>query len=681
MVADRLRNVAKRAKSPATRNKFNDIGVTGRKTGVRVAGSVGVDADGLENIEEFYKKTSPVQEKADDASKAGPSTQTLHQIVSPTPVRSSNAYDTLIGALEMPAEADSATSPTRLSAEGVDEATVTPTLVRTIRAQSSTGSRTAEGPKKVPPPNALLVRPGNRRNTIAPSRQAPNEPRWVRSPQAGRRATMAFSTRAPRQSGEAQVSNASSKEGSAETEEQTEEQAEEAVESAGEKHVSDSEAESAANLPEPPSSPELGNSLNGHAMTSLNRARPSVDDRDDSESVAEEDEGPANVIEEAEPEEYEEEEENGVESASEAEAEAEAEANATPEIEEEEEEEEEAEPDSAAAPETDEEIESGDEVASPSKTATPSRRGGRKRKEPRARSKRSGQLEPEQPIRRSTRASVQPLAFWRNEHIEYEYEAGGGTVVPKVKNIVRVRQTAEERKIVKRRRVKLNANSLPTLKRIAVSELDPNDRGRFFYYDDENYGFPVEDDRKCRYGPKFNDKNASPNPAKHSKDQFEDDDDIPMDEAPRAILSPDGETETSQEVVISRSSIEWQNFDTKKDKYRVGLGLYAGNHEDEIFSSSGILSLAVGGRKPTRTVNNRALFYLVTSGRVEVTLHNSAFQVGILGQFVIPSGNVYSISNTGTHPAQLYYVQVTLPEPAAGRTENDDEDGDEPLSE
>ncbi|KAJ1933870.1 hypothetical protein FBU59_005886, partial [Linderina macrospora] len=106
-------------------------------------------------------------------------------------------------------------------------------------------------------------------------------------------------------------------------------------------------------------------------------------------------------------------------------------------------------------------------------------------------------------IRRSSRTSVQPLAFWRNEHIEYGYEqTSSGAHVPKVKNIVRVRKTAEEKNQARRRRLALGKQPLPSLRGIKRSELDLDDREKFFYYDDENYGFPVSSDRGCKFGPR-----------------------------------------------------------------------------------------------------------------------------------------------------------------------------------
>ncbi|KAJ2393171.1 mitotic fidelity of chromosome transmission- protein [Coemansia sp. RSA 2559] len=294
--------------------------------------------------------------------------------------------------------------------------------------------------------------------------------------------------------------------------------------------------------------------------------------------------------------------------------------------------------------------------------------GNRVRGSKKSKSKRG--LDSEHPVRRSTRATIQPVAYWRNEHVEYEYKAGSndGATVPKMKGVVRVRQTAEEKNQAKKRRVKRHAQNLPSLRGIKRSELDPDDRNQFFYYDDEGYGFPVSGDNSGKYGPRFVSQNRNTKAQgaqKRTIDIFEDDDDIPIDERPKAVLGPDGESEVKQEVVISRQSIEWSDLDTNDDKYKVGLGLFSEDSDGRVDASTGVLSIAVGSRKPPRNSSNKMLFYLVTAGKVEVSIHASKFKVGVLGQFMVPKYNTYSIENVGTHPAQLYYVNVCPPEPAA----------------
>ncbi|ORX74405.1 hypothetical protein DL89DRAFT_289971 [Linderina pennispora] len=271
----------------------------------------------------------------------------------------------------------------------------------------------------------------------------------------------------------------------------------------------------------------------------------------------------------------------------------------------------------------------------PQDPATPKRRG-RPRK-PDSKPAKNGQaLSQEKATRRSSRTSVQPLAFWRNEHIEYGYEqTESGAHVPKVKNIVR--QTSH----------------CPVCAESPRGELDLNDRNKFYYYDDENYGFPVSSDRTCKFGPRASKHTASVG-QKRVRDEDDDNDDIAFKQQL-----------CQQEVALARNSVEWVQMNDSRDKYRVAVGLYAEYSNGDVYANSGVLALPVGGAKPVRQSYERTMFYLVTAGKVEVTIRDAVMQVGILGQFIVPSGNSYGIKNIGTHPAQLYFVQIGVDDAAA----------------
>ncbi|KAJ2113460.1 mitotic fidelity of chromosome transmission- protein [Coemansia sp. RSA 921] len=223
-------------------------------------------------------------------------------------------------------------------------------------------------------------------------------------------------------------------------------------------------------------------------------------------------------------------------------------------------------------------------------------------------------------------------------------------------NIVRVRQTTEEKAHAKRRRVK---SKLPTLSNIKRTELDLNDRGQFYYYDDASFGFSHPDDKNGTFGPLY----VSPEKRvaeKRKANEFSDNDDIVVGETVVNVVDQNGK-EFEDEVAISRHDIEWTRAGDKKNKYQVGVGLINHAPDGTIDSSSGLLTLAVRGTKPARQSGDKAMFYLVTSGQVEVHLHATKFRVGVLGQFVVPRFNTYSIKNVGTHPAQLYYVHICSP--------------------
>ncbi|KAJ2077452.1 mitotic fidelity of chromosome transmission- protein [Coemansia sp. RSA 988] len=615
----------KKAKSPANRNRFNDIGVTGRKTGVRVAGSVRVDEDGLENVDEFYKQTSPPDNSLLPA-KPKPFSRSLHTLLSPTPIRSTPNYDSLIGALEIPnvdhSHIDEGLSP----ATWEDEADVTPAQARARRAHLVAKSST-EDLRDISPTSKVSARLAARRTTIAPSQMAEIDKEWVRSPKRSRRVTMGFAAQRLK----------------AELEEEAA-----ATSSSADVAVVDGAAIEEFDLPaEDPGELTSATAIEG-------------DDAQDEIQNASEEDAPARIIEDS-IEDYEE-NNDSIDNADDA-------ANVPDDAEDL------NDGHAAAASAGESSAEDSDKAVSQSKdvsaqaTLSKSSQSQSKAASKRAHKKR----EPEQPTRRSTRASVQPLAFWRNEHIEYEYEPGAsnGIPVPKMKNIVRVRQTKEEKNIAKKRRVKRSTH-LPSLRGIKSSELDLDDRSRFYYYDDESYGFPVKDDSSCNFGPKFVSPRKSSKSSKRSIEQFNDDDDIEVASESLLVLESDGETEQKREVVLSRQDIEWTNINKNDDQYRVGLGLYTEQPDGSINASSGTLSIAVGGKKPARNSADKSLFYLVTSGQVEVSIHSSTFRVGILGQFLVPKYNSYSITNVGSHPAQLYYVHLCTSAPSnehEGKTE------------
>ncbi|KAJ2140012.1 mitotic fidelity of chromosome transmission- protein [Coemansia sp. RSA 353] len=602
-----MSHALRRAKSPATRNRFNDIGVTGRKTGVRVAGNVLVDDDGLENVDEFYKHTSPL-DKQEKPSKARLPTQTLHTLVSPTPTRSTSNYDTLVGALEMPN-----TNETNKQSASKDIVNVTPvrSRVQQIHFSPELGADKRQSPAK-------STRAGNRRTTLAPSQVAIEED-WVRSPKRGRRVTMAFAQR------KSVVDDDSDVESGVVTETVEVEEAEEVEEDPGEltsatviendesadRDLSDEDDGPRLMVDESYSDVELSDHANDAELS---------DHANDAELSDHADDVPAEPTEDLEAEDVE----------------AEAEDVEAEDVE--------AEPYDANEPQDFSEPEEPESVEQPS----PQRAASRSK---------SSKSKPTNPTRRSSRATVQPLAFWRNEHIEYEYSSGPkNTRVPKMTNIVRVRQTTEEKAHAKRRRVK---SKLPTLSNIKRTELDLNDRGQFYYYDDASFGFSHPDDKNGTFGPLY----VSPEKRvteKRKANEFSDNDDIVVGQTVVNVVDQNGK-EFEDEVAISRHDIEWTRAGDKKNKYQVGVGLINHAPDGTIDSSSGLLTLAVRGTKPARQSGDKAMFYLVTSGQVEVHLHATKFRVGVLGQFVVPRFNTYSIKNVGTHPAQLYYVHICSP--------------------
>ncbi|KAJ2740168.1 mitotic fidelity of chromosome transmission- protein, partial [Coemansia sp. BCRC 34301] len=601
-------------------------------TGVRVAGNVRVDEDGLENVDEFYQKTSPAQERGESQARNKPAMQTLHKLLSPTPIRSTSNYGTLMGALDIPAENPQAAVNAALD-EIEDEAIASPIQARATRLHFGSADMDLDTPTK--PMAHAALRTGNRRATLAPARHSAAELDWVRSPKKNRRITMALTAQEPLNGHSAL------------------------------------DTKSTAAMADSTGGAEVASDIEPYSHDAEGGAEDANDGfvPDAESTYAVEDDGAANVVDEADYSDGNIDELTNGEGVS-NEPESDAESQGDLRIGEDD-----------TIPDSQDEDNGGEEeeedmpvpVKSPVKAPTKQTSKASAKKKS-AKNASADTQDDEAPIRRSSRASVQPLAYWRNEHIEYEYESGPvkGVPVPKMTNIVRVRQTAEEKNNAKKRRVKRSASALPSLRGIKSSEIDLDDRGRFYYYDDENFGFPVDNDTAGKYGPKVSSKDKAKGVNKRALEKFDDDDDISVDERPKLVIGIDGESEIPLEAAISRQSIAWANIDTKGHKYKMGNGLFIEQPDGEVYSSSGVLCLAVGGMKPTRNSMKRNLFYLVTSGKVEVELHGSKFKVGALGQFLVPALNSYSITNIGTHPAQLYYVHVRMP--ATEEVEQSDND-------
>ncbi|KAJ1951557.1 hypothetical protein EC988_004014, partial [Linderina pennispora] len=76
------------------RNRYTELGITGRKTGVKVTGDVPVDMDGLENVDAFFARTSPPRPQA--TPRARTSMQALQNMGrTPEPQARANGLDTV----------------------------------------------------------------------------------------------------------------------------------------------------------------------------------------------------------------------------------------------------------------------------------------------------------------------------------------------------------------------------------------------------------------------------------------------------------------------------------------------------------------------------------------------------------------------------------------------------------
>ncbi|KAJ3336684.1 hypothetical protein HDU91_001703, partial [Kappamyces sp. JEL0680] len=73
------------------------------------------------------------------------------------------------------------------------------------------------------------------------------------------------------------------------------------------------------------------------------------------------------------------------------------------------------------------------------------------------------------------------------------------------------------------------------------------------------------------------------------------------------------------------------------------------------FLASGVLELPPGATKPSKNSHSSAMVFIVMSGLVEVQVHKTTFQLVDGGQFFVPRGNQYCISNIGETESTLIF--------------------------
>ncbi|GAO46408.1 hypothetical protein SAICODRAFT_92412 [Saitoella complicata NRRL Y-17804] len=214
-------------------------------------------------------------------------------------------------------------------------------------------------------------------------------------------------------------------------------------------------------------------------------------------------------------------------------------------------------------------------------------------------------------VRRSRRARVAPLAFWKNEKIVYgasDRRKSSGLVLPEMKEIIRVEETAPAK----------------TKKRAANGTA----RGR---------------KRSLKSGDSSDEE---------SDEDIEEEDGLM--EAQVLGWQADGEDETVVKVIacpstqikpkaVANTSMRYQKIFTVND-----------------FVATGVVDLPPGAEKLPRSSKQNVMIFAVFEGVLEVRVHDTTFKVKKGGQFIVPRGNNYSFKNiSAAKTARLFFTHAT----------------------
>lgn len=238
---------------------------------------------------------------------------------------------------------------------------------------------------------------------------------------------------------------------------------------------------------------------------------------------------------------------------------------------------------------------------------------------------------------RSGRNSFKPLAFWRNEHVDYDPDAAtedvfarggklGKVLLPTVKEIVRVEQ--EEAPTKKK----------PGHKSKSSSSFSKSKRGGGRSSSSDNPFFDPEPADAWEEEPGTVSGDAVVWRAEY-------------DWSPPA-LEDEVEVEPEQ-LAVSARAVQTREIRNASFRFAKTLSMP--------FFGAGVVDLPPGAEKRPKNSRKMYMAFFVFSGRVLVTVNETSFRISRGGMWFVPRGNTYSIENDYDEPARVFFSQGCEP--------------------
>ncbi|KAL2174391.1 kinetochore CENP-C fungal-like protein [Thermothelomyces heterothallicus CBS 202.75] len=257
---------------------------------------------------------------------------------------------------------------------------------------------------------------------------------------------------------------------------------------------------------------------------------------------------------------------------------------------------------------------------------------------------------------RSGRTSFKPLAWWRNERVEFDKDEAedafvgrkhkGKFVLPSVKEVYRVDEPEPETRARSRR----------------GGKKAPGRRGRRRSsgggggdFDDDDYG-PAE--------PWELDPGTVTGEVVVWQPEYE-----YQPPAPNDLVSV-----MDKQLAISSAAIKTTEVVGGEFRYAKVFS--------EGFIGAGVVDLPPGAVK--RLKNSRKVFmiFFMHVGRVRVTVQETSFRISKGGMFIVPRYNEYTIENDYDQPARIFFAQgqeVAVSPPPEQEAAEEDQDADEEV--
>ncbi|KAK6363329.1 hypothetical protein TWF730_000765 [Orbilia blumenaviensis] len=117
------------------------------------------------------------------------------------------------------------------------------------------------------------------------------------------------------------------------------------------------------------------------------------------------------------------------------------------------------------------------------------------------------------------------------------------------------------------------------------------------------------------------------------------------------------EEEVEDEIATSRHGIEFKPIFGSDYLFAKTLG--------KPFMGCGILELQTGASKKLKSSGKMQLVFFILKGKVEAEVNELGFRISHGGQFQVPRGNMYKISNPFKKTARIFFAQACVPDPEA----------------
>ncbi|RVD80636.1 uncharacterized protein DFL_008530 [Arthrobotrys flagrans] len=116
--------------------------------------------------------------------------------------------------------------------------------------------------------------------------------------------------------------------------------------------------------------------------------------------------------------------------------------------------------------------------------------------------------------------------------------------------------------------------------------------------------------------------------------------------------------EIEDEIATSRHGIEFKPIFGSDYLFAKTLG--------KPFMGCGILELQTGASKKLKSSGKMQLVFFILKGKIEAEVNELGFRISHGGQFQVPRGNMYKISNPFKKTARIFFAQACIPDPEDG---------------